>query len=76
MDSPASGAIPQSVPERFSLRALLFYFLRLGTLGFGGPIALGTLALLLAPRRIPEPVLIVAAGVVGLLLKGAGAGPR
>jgi len=34
------------------------------------------LALLLAPRRIPEPVLIVAAGVVGLLLKGAGAGPR
>jgi len=55
---------------------LLFYFLRLGTLGFVGPIALGTLALLLAPRRIPEPVLIVAAGVVGLLLKGAGAGPR
>jgi len=39
-------------------------------------IALGTLALLLAPRRIPEPVLIVAAGVVGLLLKGAGPGPR
>ncbi len=39
-------------------------------------IALGTLALLLAPRRIPEPALIVAAGVVGLLLKGAGPGPR
>src|SRR5438094_10447612 len=26
--------------ERASMRALLFYFLRLGTLGFGGPIAL------------------------------------
>src|SRR5256885_15229138 len=26
--------------ERASMRALLLYFLRLGTLGFGGPIAL------------------------------------
>jgi len=34
-------------------------------------IALVTLALLLAPRKIPEPVLIVAAGLVGLVLKGA-----
>jgi chromate transporter len=34
-------------------------------------IALGTLALLLTPRKIPEPVLIVAAGLVGLVLKGA-----
>jgi len=33
-------------------------------------IALVTLALLLAPRKIPEPVLIVAAGLVGLVLKG------
>src|SRR5437870_7948453 len=35
-------------------------------------IALLTLALLLAPRKIPEPVLIVVAGLVGLVLKGAG----
>ncbi len=34
-------------------------------------IALATLALLLAPKKIPEPVLIVAAGLVGLVLKGA-----
>ena len=34
-------------------------------------IALVTLTLLLATRKIAEPVLIVAAGVVGLLLKGA-----
>jgi chromate transporter len=34
-------------------------------------IALVTLALLLAPRKIPEPVLIVAAGFVGLVLRGA-----
>jgi len=30
-----------------------------------------TVALLLAPRKIPEPLLIVAAGLVGLVLKGA-----
>jgi chromate transporter len=34
-------------------------------------IALVTVALLLAPRKIPEPVLIIAAGLVGLVLKGA-----
>ena len=34
-------------------------------------IALATLALLLAPRKIPEPVLIVGAGVIGLVLRGA-----
>jgi len=31
---------PQPAGERSSLRAFLLYFLRLGTLGFGGPIAL------------------------------------
>lgn len=39
-------------------------------------IALATLALLLAPRKIPEPVLIVAAGLVGLALRGAGPAAR
>lgn len=34
-------------------------------------IALATLAFLLAPKKIPEPVLILVAGLVGLLLKGA-----
>jgi chromate transporter len=38
-------------------------------------IALVTLALLLAPRKIPEPVIIVAAGLVGLVLKGAALTP-
>ncbi len=34
-------------------------------------IAIGTLLILLVPRKGPEPVLIVAAGLVGLVLKGA-----
>ncbi len=33
-------------------------------------IALVTLALLLVPKKFPEPVLILAAGIVGLVLKG------
>ena len=32
-------------------------------------IAVATLALLAVPKRIPEPVLILAAGLVGLVLK-------
>src|SRR2546425_757412 len=35
-----AGNAPQTAVERSSLRAFLLYFLRLGTLGFGGPIAL------------------------------------
>ncbi|HVH66606.1 MAG TPA: chromate transporter [Gemmatimonadales bacterium] len=34
-------------------------------------IAVATLGLLLAPKRVPEPVLILTAGLVGLALKGA-----
>src|SRR5256884_8184212 len=34
------GEAPSMADERASLQALLLYFLRLGTLGFGGPIAL------------------------------------
>ena len=33
-------------------------------------IAVGTLALLLATKKIPEPLLILAAGIAGLLLRG------
>src|SRR5436309_15233140 len=33
-------------------------------------IALATLTLLLVPRKIPEPALIMAAGLVGLVLRG------
>src|SRR5438309_4995861 len=33
-------------------------------------MALVTLALLLGPKKIPEPLLILAAGIVGLVLKG------
>ncbi len=35
-----AGKAPLTAVERSSLRAFLLYFLRLGTLGFGGPIAL------------------------------------
>src|SRR2546422_10548903 len=35
-----AGNAPQTAVERSSLRAFLLYFLRLGTLGFGGAIAL------------------------------------
>lgn len=39
-------------------------------------IALVTLTLLLVPRKISEPVLIVAAGLVGVVLQGAGSAAR
>src|SRR5437867_12936736 len=35
-----AGDAAQTTVERPSLRGFLLYFLRLGTLGFGGPIAL------------------------------------
>src|SRR3989442_2743254 len=35
-----AGTVRQAAVERSSLRVFLLYFLRLGTLGFGGPIAL------------------------------------
>src|SRR5207253_6746682 len=39
-DAMDAGNAPAAAVERSSLRAFLLYFLRLGTLGFGGPIAL------------------------------------
>lgn len=41
-DPPANAATPPAAPgvEPCTLRQLLLYFLRLGTFGFGGPIAL------------------------------------
>jgi len=50
-----------------TLRDLVLYFLRLGTLGFGGPIALA--GHMQRELVVPEPVLILAAGPVGLVLK-------
>ena len=35
-------------------------------------IGLAALAFLIVPRKLPEPVLILAAGLIGLLLRGAG----
>lgn len=40
MDTNAVTATPPQVAQPCTLRDLLLYFLRLGTLGFGGPIAL------------------------------------
>ena len=40
MDTPASATSPAKVTQPCTLRDLLLYFLRLGTFGFGGPIAL------------------------------------
>ena len=38
---PASPeALTPALPHRRSLREIVIYFLRLGTLGFGGPVAL------------------------------------
>ena len=34
-------------------------------------IALATLTLLLTVKRLPEPVLILAAGIIGIALRGA-----
>src|SRR5690348_8353115 len=37
---PAESMAPAAAPARFSLGDIVVYFLRLGTFGFGGPIAL------------------------------------
>ena len=93
----ASPVLKGTTDARPALGALLLYFLRLGTLGFGGSIALDvvlarnfrcpvllsrralvdvptvliavmTFAVLLGFNRIPEPVLIHAAGVAAIAL--------
>lgn len=56
----------------FGLSDLAFSFLRLGTLGLGGPIdvptvmiGLVTLAILMITKKVPEPIVILA-GAVGV----------
>jgi chromate transport protein ChrA len=47
---------------------LVQYFLRLGLLGFGGPVALVVISLgVLFRWRVSNPLLIAAAAVVGLI---------
>ena len=38
--TPSAAGEPHSAPPRVPIAKLAFYFLRLGTLGFGGPVAL------------------------------------
>jgi len=62
-----------------SLARLAAYFLRLGALGSGGPIvdipaalvAGATLATITWLRKLPEPIVILAAGGIGLALWSA-----
>ena len=56
-------------PTAFTVADLLRYFVRLGTFGFGGPIALCGYMQRDLVERIPEPLVIVAAGIVGLLVR-------
>jgi len=39
-ETPAAASEPHSTPARVPISKLALYFLRLGTLGFGGPVAL------------------------------------
>src|SRR5262249_55073176 len=76
--SVPAAAVPAAT--RASLSALVRYFLYLGPFGFGGPIALHaiydapTAAIALASLiilwrfKIPEPIVVVAAGAIGLAI--------
>ena len=61
--------VSETVPCSF--REFLGYFLYLGAFGFGGPIALAGYMQkdLVENKEDPEPLVIVIAGVTGLLLK-------
>ena len=71
-----AAVIREGAPQEtvaYTLRDLLLYFLYLGTFGFGGPtvaIFLATLLVLAKLRKAPEPLVIVAAGVVGIAVRG------
>jgi len=74
------GPIGPEIPP--STVALLRYFLYLGSLGFGGPVALARRAITDVPTlliavvalgilwrfKVPEPVLIAAGAAAGLLI--------
>ena len=49
-----------TVPERGRMTELALYFLRLGFLGFGGPVALFR-------WKVSNPALIAATAVIGLI---------
>ncbi len=51
----------------YTLRQLTGYALKLGTVGFGGPLALVGYMHRDLVERLPEPVIVVAAGLIGLV---------
>jgi hypothetical protein len=67
-----------SASGQATLRGLILYFPGLGTWGFGGPavgvflpaylMVVAVLGAVLWMRKVPEPVRLLAAGLVGILL--------
>jgi len=54
--------------RRVPIRDLVRYYLRLGLLGFGGPVALvGQMERELFRRKVSNPLLLTVAAVIGLV---------
>jgi chromate transporter len=97
-----AAAQPAPAARAYRLRPLVLYFLRLGTLGFGGPVALvgymhhdlverrgwnaeadykeglalATAAILWRSKKVPEPVIVLAAALIGLVAYPVVSGSR